>query len=241
MFYDIHCHILPGIDDGARDMDESIQMALLAEQDNIEIAVATPHHIPRSNLSGKREIEDLVTKINRTITKNKIQLIVVSGQENKITDDLLDSIKKEDSLLIGSSNYILVEAPFIDFPDYIHETLSDLLDQNIRPILAHPERNSLIQQDLRLLEKLKDKGILIQSNTGSFIGHYGNKSVTAVKTMLKENMVDVVASDAHTSTGIRVPNMSKGFKIIQKLAGENKAFQLTSENPHNIILGNSIP
>ena len=71
MFYDIHCHILPGIDDGARDMDESIQMALLAEQDNIEVAVATPHHIPRSNLSGKREIEDLVTKINRTIAKNK--------------------------------------------------------------------------------------------------------------------------------------------------------------------------
>lgn len=240
MFYDIHCHILPGIDDGARDMDESIQMALLAEQDNIEIAVATPHHIPRSNLSGKRELEDLVTKINRAITKNKIQLTVVSGQENKITDDLLGSIKKEDSLLIGSSNYILVEAPFIDFPDYIHETLSDLLDQNIRPILAHPERNTLIQQDLRLLEKLKDNGILIQSNTGSFIGHYGNESEATVKNMLENNLIDVVASDAHTSSGIRVPNMSKGFNIVQNLTNENKAFQLTSENPHNIILGKTL-
>ena len=240
MFYDIHCHILPGIDDGARDMDESIQMALLAEQDNIEIAVATPHHIPRSNLSGKRELEHLVTKINRAITKNEIQLTVVSGQENKITDDLLGSIKKEDSLLIGSSNYILVEAPFIDFPDYIHETLSDLLDQNIRPILAHPERNALIQQDLSLLEKLKDKGILIQSNTGSFIGHYGNESEATVKNMLENNLIDVVASDAHTSSGIRVPNMSKGFNIIQNLTNENKAFQLTSENPHNIILGKTL-
>ena len=240
MFYDIHCHILPGIDDGARDMDESIQMALLAEQDNIEIAVATPHHIPRSNVSGKRELDDLVTKINRAITKNKIQLTVVSGQENKITDDLLGSIKKEDSLLIGSSNYILVEAPFIDFPGYIHETLSDLLDQNIRPILAHPERNALIQQDLRLLEKLKDNGILIQSNTGSFIGHYGNESEATVKNMLENNLIDVVASDAHTSSGIRVPNMSKGFNIIQNLTNENKAFQLTSENPHNIILGKTL-
>ncbi|MFL2640104.1 MAG: tyrosine-protein phosphatase [Dehalococcoidia bacterium] len=240
MFYDIHCHILPGIDDGARDMNESVQMALLAEQDNIEIAVATPHHIPRSNLSGKSEIENLVANTNNTITKNKIQLTVISGQENKITNGLLGSIEKEDSLLIGSTNYILVEAPFTDFPDRIYRTLSDLLDNNMYPILAHPERNLLIQQDLGMLKKFKDKGILIQSNTGSFIGHYGNESEVTVKNMLENNLVDVVASDAHTSSGIRVPNMSKGFNIIQNLMGENKAFQLTSENPHNIILGKTL-
>tara|TARA_B100000686_G_scaffold309167_1_gene350850 strand:+ start:404 stop:1129 length:726 start_codon:yes stop_codon:yes gene_type:complete len=240
VFYDIHCHILPGIDDGARDIDESIQMSRLAAQDQIEIAVATPHHIPRSNLSGKDEINKMVSNINHEIEKNEIKFTVIAGQENKMSDDLPRTIEVEDSLLIGSSNYILVEAPFIEFPAYIYKTLGTLLDKGIRPILAHPERNLLIQQDLTILERLKDQGILLQVNTGSFVGHYGDKPQSTAENMLKKGIIDVVASDAHTSTGIRVPNMSKGFDIIEKISGANEALQLTSYNPHDIILGNAL-
>lgn len=240
-FVDIHCHILPGIDDGARDVNESIQMARQAIRAGVGAIVTTPHHLPRSSSTAAEEASERVAGLQHHMNEAGLDLDLHPGQENAIHPDLIQILQDKEALSLNESDYLLVEPPFQSYPAYVEEVLSALQSIGITPVLAHPERNSDIQKSPEIVADLVKRGIIIQVNTGSFLGHYGEAAQESVSVLLRRNAVHVIATDAHSSSGNRVPNMKKGFEAVAREMGEERAWSLTRHNPLAIMEGREVP
>lgn len=240
-FVDIHCHILPGIDDGARDVNESIQMARQAVKTGVGAMVTTPHSLPRSPLTAIEEASERVAGLQHYVDEAGLDLDLHPGQENTIQPDLIQVLQDKEVISLNESHYLLVEPPFQSYPAYVEEILFALQRIGVTPVLAHPERNTYIQENPGIVAELVKQGIIIQVNTGSFLGHYGEAARESVSVLLRRNAVHVIATDAHSSSGDRVPNMKKGFEAVAREMGEERAWSLTHHNPLAIMEGREVP
>ena len=240
-FVDIHCHILPGIDDGARDRQEAIDMARIAESAGAAIIATTPHNFPRTIRSVLDESLHRVDLLQRAIDENGIDLTLTTGQEVRINRNVGEQVASRDAVTINRTRYILVEPPFSSWPDYVDQEIDGLIAAGYRPVLAHPERNSVIQHDPDKAKRIIESGVLVQLNTGSLLGHYGPQAMEAGVYLLRREMAHVLATDAHSALGNRVPNMRSGFEAAALLIGEERALALTRDNPLAITEGRDAP
>lgn len=234
---DLHAHIIPGIDDGARDLEQSLAMAEVAVKDDISIIVATPHVISGVFDNSKSHILQAVADLNEILASEKIPLQILPGAEYRLEPDLPRRLAAGELLTINDTGrYLLVELPAAMVPDYTGRILYDLQLQGITPIIAHPERNVGFEQDPELLQGLISRGILTQITSTSITGQFG-KSVkkTALK-LLQEGSAHLIASDAHSSHG-RSPVLSGAFLELENRWGTDYARTLTAENPRLIIAG----
>ncbi|MDA1096034.1 MAG: protein tyrosine phosphatase, partial [Chloroflexi bacterium] len=174
-FVDIHCHILPGVDDGSRDREESLAMARLAEREGTREIIATPHHVPRSPRNAVDEIARRTADLQNVLDWGEVPLRVHPGQENNARESLIDQLREREAVALNGTPYVLVEPPFRTYPGFLDGLLADLPEAGLRPILAHPERNNVIQQDPTRLQALVERGTIIQINTGSLLGTYGDR------------------------------------------------------------------
>ena len=181
---DIHNHILNGIDDGASTLEESIAMANIAWMDGIDVIVTTPHD---RDVLDRHSIDKLVTTketLELALKQQNIPLKLLIGMENHIELDLIERVKHGRSLPIEGTNYILVELPFDFYPYYTNEVLNSIQNIGLLPIIVHPERNAVIQNDISIVHCLKSAGFLIQVDSGSIEGSFGNLSAVTSKSLL---------------------------------------------------------
>lgn len=218
MLIDIHSHILPGVDDGAKSKEDSIAMAKAALDEGIETIIATPHHRNRAFDNYKQEIVPDVTMLNELFEQEGIPLNVLAGQEVRIYGELLEDYDKGDIQTLADTRYVLVEFPFGDVPQYAEQLLYDMQVAGFRPIIAHPERNrELIKNHERMYGFIRN-GALAQLTAASLIGEFGKEIEDFSHQLLEANLVQFIASDAH-NTDTRGFGLRKAYEVIQEQYG----------------------
>lgn len=240
-FVDIHCHILPGIDDGARDRAESVEMLRIAHGQDTTSIVTTPHNFPRSTETILQESRRRVDSLKRAAAENNLHIALLTGQEIRITNGFRNQLETGHGVTIGGTRYVLSEPPFNSFPEYVEEQLAEIMALGYRPVIAHPERNTIIQRDPDIVRRLISMGALMQINTGSLLNHYGPGCLEAGEYLLKQELIHVMATDAHGATGSRVPNMQVGFDRVAELTDERRAWALARDNPLAIVEEREVP
>ncbi|MGO1433613.1 MAG: tyrosine-protein phosphatase, partial [Ruoffia tabacinasalis] len=198
---DLHCHILPGIDDGAKTMADSIAMAELAISEGITHILATPHHMNRSWMNDKQKVLTLVNELQEELDRRQIDLTIFPGQEVRLYGDILKGIKDNQILFIDEQKqYVLIEFPTETVPTYAERLFFDLQSHGKTPIIVHPERNHDILKHPNKLKNLVDKGALAQLTAASYTGGFGSKIQKFSKQLIEANLVHFLASDAHNVT-----------------------------------------
>ena len=235
---DLHTHLLPDWDDGAEDWDEMFRMCEIAYKDGIRKIVLTPHIYRLSKHNDDLEVlEERMIQFKERMRENPIEFY--RGAEVFLHPEMIESIKKN-SLSINSSNYL-----FIEFPsDYILPGVKDLFFNimigGFIPIISHPERNSVFSERPEILHELIEGGSLAQVTAMSLTGEFGTGTRKTAQLFLRNNLVHVIASDAHDSER-RPPELSKGVEEASKIVGDEKAMAMATSIPQAILDNKGIP
>jgi protein-tyrosine phosphatase len=233
--YDLHNHILPSIDDGAPTRDEALAMAEIADYDGTLLTLATPHRKDVTEAHAFGTIRTLVAELNQELEQRNLKVRLVLGMENHIDPDLPEATQTGHALTMNNSRYILVELPFFQFPNYVHDVLFRLRLQGLTPVIAHPERQSQIQDNSDILSRLIENGALAQITAGSIIGSFGEVARRSAQQLLKRRLVHIIASDCHRARGDRTPILSAGQAAAAKIVGATEARMLTVDNPRALL------
>ncbi|MGB9840964.1 tyrosine-protein phosphatase [Thermovenabulum sp.] len=224
---DIHSHILPGIDDGSPDVETSIKMAKIAVEEGITEMVATPHFIPNDKEIDKELILEKVKELNQIFTRNNINLTLYPGEEIFLSLDIPKLLDEGRILtLFDQKKYMLIELPMMSLPSYTMEVLWAVKLRNITPIIAHPERNREIINDVSKLREFIRIGALIQVNSLSLMGVFGSEVKKTAEKIIKKKYAQFIATDCHTPRA-RSPRINKAVKDLPQMLTKT----LTMENP----------
>jgi protein-tyrosine phosphatase len=234
---DIHCHILPALDDGAETSSVAREMAAMASADGITHAVATPHSNNRFHFDSelsRHKLDELQREIGGSLTLSL-------GCELHCNSENLDAVRLDPSrFTINGSQYLLVEFSSKNILPNIDPLLANLLHSGLLPIIAHPERNPLLAADLERIAGWIDAGCLVQVTGGSFLRRFGKRAHESALQMLRRNLVHIVASDAH-NTSSRPPLLSEARRTIAADRGEEIAGALCQHNPRAVVDGLPLP
>jgi len=233
--YDLHTHILPGIDDGPETLDEAIEMGNLAAKLGTDILVATPHRKDVNEFHSIEKIVHLTKTLNILFTNNEIKIKLLLGMENHMSLDLVEDYLNGLALTINRSKYMLLEMPFYGSPNYVFPIISQLIDLGITPVLAHPERIEMFQLDLKNLYEFLEMGLLTQITAGSLIGFFGYKAKEMSIYMLNKGLVNIIASDTHSALGDRSPILIDAVNFASDIIGLNKVNQMVIDTPWSVI------
>lgn len=229
---DIHAHILPGIDDGPGEWDKSLKMLRRAAQDGITGIVATPHVVPGGYDNTRVKVVRLVEELKERSRVS--ELTVYPGSELTLCNETLRGLEGGRYLTINSSRYALVELPLSFEPHIVHDFFFSLRARKFVPVIAHPERNPVVMDDLDLLFEMVEEGALTQVTSGSITGLFGNRVKGVAEEIIARNACHVIASDAH-SIGRRAPVLSHAVQAAARLVGEREAFAMVREVPLAIV------
>lgn len=195
---DIHCHILPGIDDGSKDWETSIKLAHAAVKDGITHAVVTPHTLNGRYLNHKKDVIKLTAEYQKRLKDENIPLTVFPGQEVRISGDLPQALDDDDILFLNEDGrYMLLEFPSDDVPSYAKDMIFKIMQRGITPIIVHPERNSRILKEPVILQELIEQGCLVQITASSYIGTFGKDIEEMSRRFIEAGQCSCFASDAH--------------------------------------------
>lgn len=237
--YDIHCHILPGIDDGASSLEEAINMAIMAKNNGIKAIFATPHYIEGAGFKDAISNKETLDKLNSELCNRGIDIKIYHGCELYSTPDVLKLLEKGQIITLNHSSYMLIELPMHDVPMYVQTMIYNLKVKGITPIIAHPERYTKIIEDPNTLHMLILRGALAQLNLPSILGIYGENVRNTAEILLMHDMIHFVGTDAHKPSK-RYYNIGEAIDILNNLIGREKALKITDLNPEEIIKGVNI-
>lgn len=231
---DIHSHLIPNVDDGAKSPEETIELIKEAREAGITDIILTPHYIINSYEQNAETLILLKDKLQQIINSENINVNLHIGMEVYITDNLVEILKQNKILTLAGSKYLLMELPLNTNVQYLDMVIFRLIENNIIPIIAHPERYKFVQEDPSKVRELIDSGCLIQSNIGSILGIYGKKAKKTIKYLLKNDLINFIATDTHRKNTI-YPLLEKGIKKIEKITGKEKVKELTNLNAQRIL------
>lgn len=218
---DLHCHILPGVDDGAKNMEESIAMAREAVAEGITHVLATPHHKAHGWSNKKEDVIQLVKKVQAAIDEEEIPLTIFPGQEVRLYGEIIDDIDDGKIQFIDEANqYLLIEFPSAEIPTYAEELFYRLQHQGVIPIIVHPERNQGVLKDPNQLKRLIDQGALAQLTAGSYVGRFGKEVAKLSRELIEADMIHYIASDAHNTT-TRQFHLKEAYEQLEKDYGSS--------------------
>lgn len=233
---DIHCHILPNVDDGPSHMTESIKMVEQAMREGITTIIATPHHMNSSYINKKDSILEAVDRLNEEIHSLGLALNIVPGQECRIYGQLVEDYHKGDILpLAGSNKYIFVEFSSNSVPRYAKQLFYDIQMTGLLPIIVHPERNSKIIESPDILYDFVNSGVLTQITASSLTGHFGKKIKRFTEDLIDFNLTHFLASDAH-GLSKRPFRMREAYAELEKNFGTDMVYQF-QENADLVLNG----
>ncbi|PAF37227.1 tyrosine protein phosphatase [Terribacillus saccharophilus] len=236
---DIHCHILPGVDDGARTLEDSIEMAKAAAAQGIHTIVATPHHRNNQFDNYREDILTRVDELNRILEEENIEVNILPGQETRIYGDLAEGLSAKEILPVNlDTPYILVELPTSTVPKYTNKLLYDLQVEGYTPVIVHPERNSELLSKPDKLYELVKSGVLTQVTAASLVGKFGKKIRNFSHEIIQSNLTHFIASDAHNVHN-RGFIMQDALQEIEDTYGVELVYYY-QENAEFMIAGGSI-
>lgn len=229
-FVDVHCHILPDLDDGSKSMEQSIAMLRIAYEEGIRTIVATPHNMPGKGCPSKETIRQRIEELRQAASEEGIPVKILMGTEYFYRERVLELLEKNQAITYPGTKCVLVEFdPFAD-KFYIRNAVREIWVLGYVPVIAHVERYmSLMEKDYAVIAEMRKMGALIQVNCGSVVGDSGRKVQKDVKVLLKAGLVDLVGTDAH-SDGHRAPRMKECEKYISRKFGNEVAGALLHAN-----------
>ena len=236
---DIHCHILPGIDDGAQTIEDSVLMAREAVSEGITTIIATPHHKNNQFENEKNSILTKVSHLNQHLEREGIPLTILPGQENRIYGEIVEDYLSGGKILpLAQTSYLFIEFPSGSVPSYAERLLYELQTEGLIPIIVHPERNQEIIENPDKLYKFVNSGALTQVTAGSVCGYFGKKIKKFSHQLMEANLTHFIASDAHNVQN-RSFKMVEAFEQIEKSYGMDLVY-LFRENAELLVQGKTV-
>lgn len=234
---DIHCHLLPGIDDGPDDLAQALELARFAVEHGITHAVVTPHiHLGRYQ-NDKSRIEELYLSFKEALKKESIPLELGFAAEVRLCPEIPELLEAGDIPFHGrfeDKDVMLLELPHSHVPPGSEKLVEWLLKNGVQPLIAHPERNKGIMTNPDKIEPFKQLGCLFQVTSGSVAGKFGKVAQQCAELLLKQGCVTVLASDAH-NIKYRPPRLDDGVAAAAHIIGENEAQALANERPLSLV------
>lgn len=233
--YDLHAHILPGVDDGATTPQDTLAMSRVAAQTGTKVVLATPHRKDVTENWSVAYLRRLIADMSAQNRAHGVELSLVLGMENHLDTDLPSEIEAGRALPMNSTRYILIEMPFFGRPDFIEATLAEVQSMGLVPVLAHPERIEAFQRDPDMLRRFIRKGMLSQITSGSVIGYWGDEVRQFTRFLLENRMAHVMASDTHHAVGGRSPRIDVGLEATADIIGFDAALAMLVDTPKAIL------
>ncbi|HEX2832956.1 MAG TPA: CpsB/CapC family capsule biosynthesis tyrosine phosphatase [Thermoanaerobaculia bacterium] len=235
---DIHHHCLPGVDDGPHELDEAVEMCRMAADEGIETIIATPHVLRgRWRTWPPMELAARLSELQQRITGPKLHL----GSEYFFAHDMVEVLLAGKSIVpLAGGNYVLLELAANSVPPMIEQPLYRAQLEGWTPILAHPERNIVLQSRPELVSELIAQGVKMQLTAGSLLGEFGPEARRASELFLDRGMVHFLATDAH-NTGKRPPRFRAATELVRERYGDARAAALTVENPRAVLENRALP
>lgn len=235
---DIHCHILPFIDDGPTDIARFKEMANIAVKSGITDIIATPHHRNEDYYNPKDKILNLVLEYQQILKHDGNPLIIHPGQELRLHRELFMNLDYEVLTVNGAGKYLLLELSNREIPDYAYETIYELRLRGIRPIIAHPERNKVFEREPNILHDLVLEGAYMQLTAGSILGKFGKKIRSFSEKLIEHKMIHFIATDAHNSSS-RNLLLKEAYEYVTKAYGASYT-QYYMKNAEKLLGGEII-
>lgn len=230
---EIHCHILPTIDDGSKSLEMSYEILKSAKEAGINDIILTPHYVEMSKYVSNRENNLKVLNELKEFTK-EIDINLYLGNEVYINYNILELLEKGEISTLNNSRYMLIELPLNSKFNNTKSVFIELINHGITPILAHPERYTEYQNDIDFFFELRELGVLMQINYPSLLGHYGTCAKKQAKRLLKANLISFVGSDTHRDIEA-YKSVNKAIKKLTKIVGYEKMLDYTERNILKII------
>ncbi len=239
--YDIHCHIIPGVDDGADSLSETLEMLRIAASNRTKGIICTPHcNIPGAFANYWNEkMEQQFNAVVAEAGRKNIPVELYKGQEIFLAGNFRERLKNGELITLNESQYILVELYPFEKEFNAYKKLASLVADGYKPIVSHPERYEFVVKNEDAISYIKDLGCLIQVNKGSLKGRFGQAVRFAAHKIIAKSLADFVASDAH-SPYRRTTNLTDVHEMISTEYSADYADFLLKENPHNVICNKSI-
>jgi protein-tyrosine phosphatase len=231
---DLHCHLLPGLDDGAQNLATSLVMARAAVDQGVTHVACTPHILPGVYHNHGPDIRSATKNLQDALNREEIPLQLVTGADVHMAPNFAAGLKSGDLLTLADSHYVLVEPPHNVAPPQLEVFFFNLVTAGYVPILTHPERLSWMRSHYETIKKLVRTGVWMQVTAGSFTGAFGRTALYWAERLLDEGCVHLIASDAHDAER-RPPDLALGRQSVAKRIGAKEAHNLVFTRPMGIL------
>lgn len=231
---DLHCHMLPGIDDGAPDLAVSLAMARCAVADGIRVTACTPHIYPGLYENDKAGIEAAVVALQAELDREGIELRLCVGADTHLAPDLVENLRAGRIPTLAGSRYLLLEPPHHVAPPRFEGSLFLLMASGYVPVITHPERLSWIETHYDVFGRLASNGVWMQLTAGSLTGRFGRRPKYWAERMLDEGLVDILATDAHNIPK-RAPLLAEAREAAALRVGSDEAWHMVHTRPQGIV------
>lgn len=230
---DVHCHIIPKIDDGSPSFEESYKMFEEASKAGFTDLIATSHYVENHYEVDTIKRHAIVEAMNKLIKEKGINLKLHCGSEIYVTPNLLKLIEEKKASTLANSKYVLFELPMNQTVKYLEDVIFEIKASGLIPVIAHPERYSCVQDNPNFVYELIKEGVLFQANFASISGYYGKQAKKTLVKLLKANMIHFLGSDSHRSS--KYEQISENIKQLEKVISKEKIEELTKINPKHIL------
>jgi protein-tyrosine phosphatase len=237
---DLHVHLLPGVDDGPATLEQSLALARVLVQEGVHTCVATPHYNDQYPQRSATDILSRVATLQEVLIQQQIPLQIRAGHEVLIKPGLVDDLRTGRIATLNGGRYVLLELWTTTWLPETARVIFELRAAGYIPVLAHPERYCTLQDDPRRVVALRSQGVLMQVTIGSLIGMQGRSAQRCASTLLKKDLVDCLASDAH-SLGQRRPAILASLRTLNRLVKPEKLHQLLETKPAEILQDVAVP
>lgn len=234
---DLHCHLLPGVDDGPCSMSDALGLAAAAVADGITLAVVTPHIYPQRWDNRCSTLCAPFAAFQRALAEHQIPLEVRLGGEVRLSPDILPLLEQQELPFLGNStheNVVLLEMPDTMIPIGSDRLIKVLRSRGIRPLLAHPERNHAVMNDINRLAPFVDLGCWVQITAGSVLGKFGTTAAKTARALMQRDWVQIMATDCH-NLRYRPPQLAEARLAVARQFNEAYADRLVCEWPSKIV------
>ena len=227
---DFHTHILPNIDNGSRNIEETFNLIKEAKEAGFEGIVLTSHYKEGYYETDTPERERWVNAITENLRAKGIDIKIYLANEIYITDNMMELLERGKASTINNTCYVLIDLPLDEEPMNLYQVIYSLQENKLIPVIAHPERYEFIQKEPEFVYELIEKGCYMQANYGSILGQYGRKAQLIVRKLLENHSIHFLGSDVHRQ-GTIYPKMKEALLEIEEIVGKDKLEDLTTTNP----------
>ena len=231
---DLHCHILPGIDDGAPDLSVALAMARCAVADGIRVTACTPHIYPGLYENNRDGILAAIAAFQQVLRQENIDLELVVGADTHLAPDLVASLRGGKVPTLNDTRYLLLEPPHHSAPPRFEESVFQLMTAGVIPVITHPERLSWIESNYPAFARLVKAGAWMQVTAGSLTGRFGRRPKYWGERMLDEGLVHILATDSH-HIDRRPPLLAEGRDAAAARVGDAEAVHMVETRPRGIL------